>query len=58
MRRLISIVIFSFIVVSPVFAVSPKGRDKNTLKGIKSVCVHAEEVEGDSARASIHGVTS
>ena len=58
MRRLISIVILSLIVVSPAFAVSPKGRDKNTLKGIKSICVKADEVEGDPAQASLHGVTS
>ena len=58
MRRLISIVILSLIVVSPAFAVSPKEKDKNALKEIKSVCVNAEEVDGDSAQASLHGVTS
>jgi hypothetical protein len=58
MRRLIPIVILSLIVVSPAFAESPKWGDKNTLKGIKAVCVRADKVGGDAAQASFYGVTS
>jgi hypothetical protein len=58
MRRLIPVIILSLFIASPAFAISPKGRDKNTLKGIKPICVRAEKVKGDSAQASFYGVTS
>ena len=57
-RFLRPVIILSLFIASHAFAASSKWGDKNTLKGIKSVCVHSKEVEGDTAQASLYGVTS
>ena len=57
MYKILSVVLLALMVTSPAFAVSPTWGDKNTLKGVKAVCVEAN-VMGDAAQASIYKVTS
>jgi len=57
-RFLLPVIILSLFIAPLAFAESPKWGDKNTLKGIKAVCVRADEVVGDAAQASLYGVTS
>ena len=57
MYKILSVVLLGLMVAFPAFAVSPTWGDKNTLKGIKTVCVYAEGVAGDASQAGYYGVT-
>ena len=57
MYKILSVVLLALMFSSPAFAIPQIWGDKNTLKGIKTVCVKAN-VMGDAAQASIYEVTS